>query len=411
MVREKSLMVGLSKQNKPGGAEHRAWVEVDQQAIANNVEEIRRLLSPKTKFMAVVKADAYGHGAVTMARIISEIGVSDFAVATIPEGIELRQGGIKQPILVLGAAHTADEVAAIAHWGLQATLCTPGQALLFSETLQSVERSLLVHLNIDTGMSRLGTPWEQALEFVQLVQGLPNLEISGIYSHFATADSSDRTIMDQQHGRFQQAITKIEAATTHKSPHNLNHRPCLHIANSAATLTDAKLHYDLVRIGLSLYGLYPASHLRSVVNLKPAMSIKARITQLKTIEPGTGVSYGHKFIAQQKTPIAVVGIGYADGVPRNLSNRMQVLIRGQSVPQIGAVTMDQLMLDVTAIADLQVGEVVTLLGTDGNCSISADDWAEKLGTISWEILCGFKNRLPRILTFGGGLGDETKKTG
>lgn len=378
-----------------GECEHRAWVEVDRWAIANNVKQIRHLLSPETRFMAVIKADAYGHGAVSVAKIVSEIGVDDFAVATIPEGIELRRLGIQQPILVLGAVHTSDEIKAIAHWGLQPTLCTPTQALLFSETLQSIKRSLPVQLNIDTGMSRLGTWWEQALEFVQLVRGLPNLEISGIYSHFATADIRDRTIMDQQHWRFQQVLAQIQEHTTLFSIPTV--KPCLHLANSAATLTDPALHYDMVRVGLSLYGLYPAPHLRSVVNLQPAMSISARVTQIKTIEAGCGVSYGYKFIAKQKTPIAVVGIGYADGVPRHLSNQMKVLIRGQFVPQIGAITMDQLMLDVTAIPDLQVGEVVTLLGSDRHHSISADDWAEQLGTISWEILCGFKHRLPRIL--------------
>ncbi|CDM93012.1 alanine racemase [Limnospira fusiformis KN01] len=378
-----------------GECEHRAWVEVDRWAIANNVKQIRHLLSPETRLMAVIKADAYGHGAVSVAKIVSEIGVDDFAVATIPEGIELRRLGIQQPILVLGAVHTSDEIKAIAHWGLQPTLCTPTQALLFSETLQSIKRSLPVQLNIDTGMSRLGTWWEQALEFVQLVRGLPNLEISGIYSHFATADIRDRTIMDQQHWRFQQVLAQIQEHTTLFSIPTV--KPCLHLANSAATLTDPALHYDMVRVGLSLYGLYPAPHLRSVVNLQPAMSIRARVTQIKTIEAGCGVSYGYKFIAKQKTPIAVVGIGYADGVPRHLSNQMKVLIRGQFVPQIGAITMDQLMLDVTAIPDLQVGEVVTLLGSDRHHSISADDWAEQLGTISWEILCGFKHRLPRIL--------------
>ncbi|MBS0018823.1 MAG: alanine racemase [Arthrospira sp. SH-MAG29] len=381
--------------NYEGECEHRAWVEVDCWAIANNVEQIRRLLSPETRFMAVIKADAYGHGAVSVAKIVSEIGVDDFAVATIPEGMELRRLGIQQPILVLGAVHTADEIKAIAHWGLQPTLCTPTQALLFSETLQSIQRSLPVQLNIDTGMSRLGTWWEQALEFVQLVRRLPNLEISGIYSHFATADIRDRTIMDQQHWRFQQVLAQIQEHTSLLSVPTV--KPCLHLANSAATLTDPALHYDMVRVGLSLYGLYPAPHLRSVINLQPAMSIRARITQIKTIEAGCGVSYGYKFIAKQRTPIAVVGIGYADGVPRQLSNCMKVLIRGQFVPQIGAITMDQLMLDVTAIPDLQVGEVVTLLGSDRHHSISADDWAQQLGTISWEILCGFKHRLPRIL--------------
>jgi alanine racemase len=168
------------------------------------------------------------------------------------------------------------------------------------------------------------------------------------------------------------------------------------LANSAATLTERALHYNMVRVGLAIYGLYPAAHLQSKINLKPALQVKARITQVKTIPPQTGVSYGHQFISDRELCLAVVGIGYADGVPRNLSNKMTVLIRGQRVPQIGAITMDQLMLDVSAIPDLQEGEVVTLLGQEGNEKISADDWAAQLSTISWEIVCGFKHRLPRV---------------
>ncbi|NEQ19746.1 MAG: alanine racemase, partial [Microcoleus sp. SIO2G3] len=172
--------------------------------------------------------------------------------------------------------------------------------------------------------------------------------------------------------------------------------PCLHLANSAATLTDKALHYDIARVGLAVYGLYPADHLRSCIDLRPVLQVKARVTQVKTIAPGTGVSYGHQFIAKHELRLAVVGIGYADGIPRNLSNKMQVLIRGQRVPQIGTITMDQLMLDVTALPDVREGEVVTLLGIQEKEQICAEDWANQLNTISWEILCGFKHRLPRV---------------
>jgi len=375
------------------GIRQRAWVEVDLDAIAENIRQIKGLLSPQTKLMAVVKADAYGHGAVSVAKTVFQAGAEWLAVATLPEGIELREAGIKQPILLLGAIHTAEEVQAIAHWQLQPTLCTPQQALLFSETLNQLDQSLAVQIKIDTGMSRLGTPWQQGLEFFKLVQRLPNLELAGIYSHFATADSRDPTVMRQQHYRYENVINEIR---DHWQSDADPQFPLLHIANSAATLADRNLHYDMVRIGLSVYGLYPATHLTSVVTLKPAMQIKARVTQVKTIEAGTGVSYGYQFIAKKQTKIAVIGIGYADGIPRNLSNKIKVLIRGQWVNQIGTITMDQIMLDVSEIPDLQVGEVVTLLGQDGEYSISADDWANTIGTISWEILCGFKHRLPRV---------------
>jgi alanine racemase len=194
--------------------------------------------------------------------------------------------------------------------------------------------------------------------------------------------------MRQQQVRFERVIEQIKITEIAL--------PLLHLANSAATMTNSALHYDLVRVGLAIYGLYPASHLKNVINLKPALQVKARIAQVKTIPPQTGVSYGYKFITDRELRLAVVGIGYADGVPRNLSNKMTVLIRGQHVPQIGAITMDQLMLDASAIADLAAGEVVTLLGHEGEEQISADDWAASLGTISWEILCGFKHRLPRV---------------
>ncbi|XLQ11622.1 MAG: alanine racemase [cyanobacterium endosymbiont of Epithemia adnata isolate EadnSB Bon19] len=367
----------------------RAWIEIHAEALIHNVKEIKRLLLPKTSLMAVVKADAYGHGAIKVAQIALQAGANSLATATLTEGIELREAGITAPILILGAINTPKEIAVIARWQLQPTLCNPQQALVFSDTLSQLEESLPVHLKLDTGMSRLGTPWHQAREFVGLVSGLPYLKIASLYSHLATADNPDTEVMQKQHQRFEKVISQLK---TH-----LFKLPPLHLANSAATLINPNLHYDLVRVGLALYGLYPAPHLRLITTLKPVLQVKAKITQVKTIPPGTGVSYGYQFVSERPMSIAVVGIGYADGVPRNLSNRLEVLIRGKRVRQIGAITMDQLMLDVSSITDIQVGEIVTLIGKDRTEEITADDWANALGTISWEILCGFKYRLPRIL--------------
>jgi len=372
----------------------RAWIEIDLGALAHNVRQIKQILLPQTALMTVVKADAYGHGAVTIARTVLQQGASWLGVATIPEGIELREAGLSAPILLLGATNTADQVRAIAQWQLQPTICTPKQALIFSEALDSAREAsavhlpLPIHLKIDTGMSRLGVPWQETAEFARLVERLPRLHIASVYSHLATADNEDPTIMGLQHQRFEAAIAQLKAIGI--SP------PRLHFANSAATLVNANLHYDMVRTGLATYGLYPAPHLRGAIDLKPVMQVKARVTQVKPIHAGTGVSYGYKYIADRDILMAVVGIGYADGIPRNLSNQMTVLVRGQPVSQIGAITMDQLMLDVSAIPDLQEGEVVTLLGQDGKHHITADDWAEKLSTISGEILCSFKHRLPRV---------------
>lgn len=368
----------------------RAWVEIDLGALSHNVEQLVKFILPRTQLMAVVKADAYGHGSVTVAQTALQSGASWLGVATVPEGIQLREGGIKAPILILGAAHTPEQIHAIAHWKLQPTLCSPKHALIFSNVLEAINYTspLPVHIKLDTGMSRLGTDWKEALEFVQLVQNLPHLQIASIYSHLATADHPDTTFMEEQHRRFQQAIAQIKNKGINP--------PCLHLANSAATLTNPGLHYDIVRAGLAIYGLYPAPHLKNRINLQPVLQLKARVTHVKTISAGTGVSYGQHFIAPHDLRLAVVGIGYADGVPRNLSQKIQVLIRGQRVPQIGVITMDQLMLDVSSIPDLQAGEIVTLLGEQGSETISANDWAEKLNTISWEILCGFKHRLPRV---------------
>lgn len=373
-----------------GGLCQRAWVEIDYGALAHNVGQFKSLLSPETELMAVVKADAYGHGAWRVSQTALEAGASWLAVATVPEGIELRQRGIKAPILILGATNEAEQIEAIAYWQLQPTIGSAQQALVFSESLSEQNEPLPVHLKIDTGMSRLGTPWQEAVEFVEFLRRLPNLKIASIYSHLATADSPDRAVMKQQHQRFSQAINSCGIESEKQSSIKL------HLANSAATLSDRDLHYDLVRVGLGIYGLYPAPHLSDKIKLKPAMQVKAKVTQIKTIEAGVGVSYGYQFIAKKEMKVAVIGIGYADGVPRNLSNKMKVILRDRLVPQIGAITMDQLMLDVSEIPDLEIGEVVTLLGKQGEHQISAEDWASALGTISWEILCGFKHRLPRV---------------
>ncbi len=367
----------------------RAWIEINQSALIHNVQQFKGLLKPCTDLMAVVKADAYGHGAVQIAQIVLDAGANSLAIATLGEGIELREAGITAPILILGAINTAEEIRAITHWQLEPTLCDEEQIILFAQTLKTSGKKLPVHLKLDTGMSRLGTSWQQAIQFVQKVKSLPNLHLASIYSHLATADDPDLSIMNLQQNRFENAIANIK-----KKGIKI---PKLHLANSAATLNNQGFHYDLVRVGLGLYGLYPASHLRSQIHLKPVLQVKAKISQIKTIPANTGVSYGHHFVSDREMRLAIIGIGYADGIPRNLSNLLKVLIRGQWVQQIGAITMDQMMLDVSHLPNLKVGEVVTLIGKDGSQEISADDWAKILRTISWEILCGFKHRLPRII--------------
>ena len=385
----------------------RAWVEIDLAALAHNVRSLKALIKPGADLMTVVKADAYGHGAVTVANVAIASGATWLGVATVPEGIELRKSGIDAPILVMGAVNEPGEMRAIARWQLQPTIVDSKQALIFSETLASYWRdtgnssentntgetmAVPVHLQLDTGMSRLGFDWQRPVEFARLVTQLPHLEPVGLYSHFATADSPDSTVMRLQHARFEGAIAKLKKEGLLP--------PKLHLANSAATLADSDLHYDMVRVGLATYGLYPAPHLSSQIDLRPVLSLKARITHIKQIEAGAGVSYGHRFVADKPTKIAIIGIGYADGVPRILSNQLECVVEDSQqyrrVSQIGSITMDQTMLDVSELETVQVGDVVTLLGQVGEHSLSAERWAALAQTISWEILCSFKHRLPRV---------------
>ena len=365
---------------------HRAWVEVDLSAIKHNVHQLKSMLISPTELMAIVKADAYGHGAIEVSQTALEAGASWLGVATIPEGIQLRCAGITAPIVVLSATNGVDEIKAIAEYRLQPTICNPKQALIYHQVLSTIGEQVPVHLKIDTGMSRLGVDWQEAIAFVKLVQHLPNLEIISVYSHFATADDSDRTFMQLQAQRFKQVITALKAEGIYP--------PRIHLCNTAAMLCDREIHYDIVRTGLGIYGLYPAPHFKNLVDLRPALTVKARITQVKDITAGTSVSYGQSFIALQDMKIATVAIGYADGIPRGLSNRIRVAVNGQKVAQIGTITMDQCAIDVTHVPYANVGDVVTFLG--GASENIADDWADLLGTISWEILCGFKHRLPRI---------------
>ena len=364
---------------------HRAWVEINLEAIKYNVVQLKSLLTSPTQLMAIVKADAYGHGAVDISQAAIAAGADWLGVATIPEGIQLRNAGITAPILVLGATNGIDEIKAIAEYRLQPTISNSKQALIYHEVLSSLQTKIAVHLKIDTGMSRLGVDWQEAIAFVRMVNHLPNLEISSIYSHFATADDCDRQFMELQAQRFEQVIAMLKP---------LGISPRIHICNTAALMCDRDRHYDMVRAGLGIYGLYPAPHLQSVIDLCPALTVKARISQIKQITAGTSVSYGRSFIATQDMTIAIVAIGYADGIPRGLSNRIRVAVHGQKVSQIGTITMDQCAIDVSHIPNPQVGDVVTFLG--GDSENTADAWANLLNTISWEILCGFKHRLPRI---------------
>lgn len=366
-------------------------MEIDEAAIQANADALRRSLHPGCALMAVVKADGYGHGAVPVARSAAAGGASCFGVATLQEGVELRQAGLDQPVLVLGNLSHPDELRACLHWQLMPTLSGMREALLCQNLASGSGRQLSVHLKLDTGMTRLGAPWEEGPRLVEAIQGLDALQMAGVYSHLAGADAPgdglDALTATQQQ-RFDAVLSGLQQQQLAPG--------CRHLANSAGTLRSPQLHYDLVRVGLALYGQRPSEHLGAGLSLQPAMHVRARVSLIREVPAGVGVSYGHRFVTQRPSRLAVVGIGYADGVPRLLSNRLEVLFAGHRLPQVGAITMDQLVLDATDVPALEAGSVVTLLGEEAGERIDPQAWSEPIGTIPWEILCGFKHRLPRL---------------
>ena len=367
----------------------RAWLEVSPAAVASNVRALRRLLEPSCALMAVVKADGYGHGAETVARAAVTGGAAQLGVATLQEGIDLRRAGLTQPMLVLGHLHQAEDLRACLQWQLMPTLSNMREALLCQNLADSSGRKFEVQLKVDTGMTRLGCAWEDAPRLSEAISQLDQLELTGVYSHLALADGDatgdGERVTRLQQERFDEVLRSLPPS-----------RALRHLANSAGTLRDQRLHHDLVRVGLALYGHSPSAHLDANIELEPAMHVKARVTLIRDVAAGVGVSYGHRFMTQRASRLAVVGIGYADGVSRCLSGKISALHQGRVLPQVGAITMDQLILDVTDHPHIEAGDVVTLLGRDGNRTISPRDWSERSGSIPWEVLCGFKHRLPRV---------------
>ncbi len=384
----------MQAQEAIGLERQRAWVEVNAAAIEANAATLRRHLGA-SELMAVVKADGYGHGALTVARAALAGGASSLGVATLAEGIELRRAGIEAPMLVLGSLCHGEELRCCLQWRLMPTISGMREALLCQQLASGQGRSMELQIKLDTGMTRIGVDWQQGAQLVAAVAGLDDVHLAGVYSHLASADlppGSDGGLTREQHQRFEAVLTRLRQQGLDPG--------CCHLANSAGTLSNARLHYDLVRVGLALYGHPPAAHLSGVLNLQPAMRLHARVTLIREVAAGVGVSYGHRFHTQRPSRLAVLAIGYADGVPRLLSNQLDVLAHGQRLPQVGAITMDQLVVDVTDCPALEVGAAVTLLGRDGDQEITPAEWSERCGTIPWEILCGFKHRLPRLASGG-----------
>ena len=362
------------------------WVDIDLAALRRNFQLIRRIIPKDMPVLAVVKANAYGHGAVEVSRILMEEGADLLGVATVEEGKELRRCGIGGRVLIMGRMVGAEADQAL-RWHLELTVPHMSLAEDISEAAQRRGTTVKVHLKTDTGMTRLGVPWQEAAESAARIQDLPGLDLVGVYTHFANADLADTGVTDTQIQRFQEVRRALAEA-------GLDEGLC-HMANSAAILT-ARSPEDIgVRPGIMIYGSSPsASLLRE--EMAPILTWRCRVIQVKTVPEGTGISYGHDFVTRQATTVATISVGYADGYPRSLTNRGRVLIRGQRAPVLGRVTMDMTMVDVTDIDGVKPGDEVVIIGRQGEAAITADEVAEQAGTINYEIYCGISQRVPRF---------------
>ena len=370
----------------------RAWIEVKGKAIETNVRQLRSKLSKNCQFMAVVKADGYGHDAELVSQYAIKGGASQLGVATLNEGIKLRSSGVKQPILILGNLYTKRDLIICFKNDLMPTISSIRECLICNNIGKQFGLKFLLHLKVDTGMSRLGFEYDKFVQQFEKIKSFENILIKGIYSHLSSADELNsldpKSITQLQRKKFQELLKQINV--------DRNKNIKIHLANSAGMLLDKNFHFHMVRVGLSMYGYSPLDKIDKNLSLKPALFLKAKVAFIRTIDPGVGVSYGGKFVSHRKTKLAVLSIGYADGVPRNLSSKINVLHNNKFYPQVGSITMDQMMVDITDSNEIKVGSTMVLLGSDGDKTISPLDWARKSNTIPWEILCSFKNRLPRV---------------
>ncbi|MBI2303510.1 MAG: alanine racemase [Chloroflexi bacterium] len=365
-----------------------AWAEVDLDAIQHNVRELRRCIGPRPEMLAVVKANAYGHGAVPVAETVLAAGAQRLGVFCADEGVQLRQAGIGVPIHVLGYTPPWEAEKVVRH-RLTPTVNSRQLALALARFAAKEGAPLPVHLKVDTGLSRFGLPPQEVEDFARFVAALSSLETEGLFTHFATADEADKAFTRKQFAAFLTVAQRLPPI------------PFRHVANSATTMDLPEMALDMVRPGIAIYGAYPSPEVGRSLSLKPALALKSRIARLHRLAPGEGVSYGLTWVAQQPTHIALITIGYADGLPRCLSNRGAVLLRGQRAPIIGRICMDQCVVDVTHIPDVSLNDPVVVIGRQGEAEITADEVASLAGTISYEILCGISARVPRVYLRGG----------
>jgi len=370
----------------------RSWIEVKGNAIETNVRKLRSKLSKNCQFMAVVKADGYGHDARLVSEYAIKGGASQLGVATLNEGIKLRSSGVKKPILILGNLYTKRDLIICFKNDLMPTISSIRECLICNNIGKQFGFKFLLHLKVDTGMSRLGFEYSKFVQQFEKIKSFQNILIEGIYSHLSSADEANaldsKSITQLQRLKFNEILKQINF--------DRNNEIKIHLANSAGMLINKDFHFHMVRVGLSMYGYSPLDKIDKNLSLKPALFLKAKVAFIRTIDPGVGVSYGGKFVSHRKTNLAVLSIGYADGVPRNLSGKINVIHNDKLYPQVGSITMDQMMVDITGSSEIKVGSTMVLLGSDGDKTISPLEWARKSNTIPWEILCSFKNRLPRV---------------
>ncbi len=369
------------------------WAEVDLAAIRHNIAEIKRLVGPAVEVMAVVKAEAYGHGAIPVARAALAAGASWLGVSLPEEGIALRQAGLTAPILIFSPLQLdRNQVAAVVAHDLTACVCWLDAVVALSEEAVRAGKEAAVHVKIDSGMGRVGIRPEEAVEFVSALRRLPGIKIDGIFSHLATADERDKAYARVQMENFARALADLkERGLTPRK---------IHLANSAAVIDLPQSCYNLVRPGIVTYGLYPSDEVaKEKLRLEPAFALKARVSFVKRVPPGSGISYGQRYHTERETTIATIPIGYADGWTRRLTHKAQALVNGKKYPIVGTICMDQCMIDV-GDEPVAIGQEIVLIGSQGGATISVDDVAAQLGTINYEIICMISDRVPRIYRNG-----------
>ncbi len=367
-----------------------SYVKIDLDIISENFRAVCQKAG--VPVMAVIKADAYGHGAVQVARLLAE-QCSFFGVSSVPEAMELRRAGLNTPILILGHTHPEAFPYAVAN-GIRPAIFHYEDALALSQAAVAQGAEAPFHFAVDTGMGRIGfAPTEESALLCKAIAQLPGLKAEGLFSHFATADCADLTAARAQAERFDAFRSRLQALGVEI--------PICHMDNSAG-LMNFSCHYDLVRSGIVTYGLYPSGEVDpALLRLTPALSWHSRVSHLKTMEAGQPISYGGTYVTPRPMTVATVPVGYADGYRRSLSSRFYVLIRGQRAPILGRICMDQMMVDVSHIPDVSLNDPVTLVGTDGSETITAEDIAQAAGSFNYEFVCGISRRVPRRYTQNG----------